>query len=59
VREIQDRSLQEVDAAIRKNHVEIEALLTPEQRVELQKMDQERQHFFIKRREKSGGQAPK
>jgi len=58
VREIQDRSLQEVEAAIRRNHEEIEALVTPEQRIEMQKMDQERQNFFIKRREKGGGPMP-
>jgi Spy/CpxP family protein refolding chaperone len=58
VRDIQERSLQEVEAAIRKNHEEIEVHLTPEQRVELQKMDQERQNFFIKRREKSAGPTP-
>lgn len=49
VRAIQEKSIQEVEAVIRKNHEEIAALLTPEQRVELDKMDQERQAFFIKR----------
>jgi hypothetical protein len=52
VGEIQERSLQEVDAAIRKNHEEIETQLTEEQRVEMRKMDEERKNFFIKRREK-------
>jgi hypothetical protein len=58
VHDLQERCLQEVEAAIRKNHEEIEAQLQPEQRLELQKMDQERQNFFIKRREKSGGGIP-
>ncbi|MGZ8899269.1 MAG: hypothetical protein ACXW3Z_04160 [Limisphaerales bacterium] len=49
IRAIQQKSVQEVEAAIRKNHQEIEALLTESQRIELRKMDQERQDFFIKR----------
>lgn len=52
VRAIQERSIREVEAAIRKNHEEIEPHLTEKQRLELQEMDQERQDFFIKR----GGQ---
>jgi Spy/CpxP family protein refolding chaperone len=58
VREIQEQSLQDVEAAIRKNHEEIGTLLTPEQRVELQKMGEERQKFFSKRHGKGGGDAP-
>src|SRR5687768_11080028 len=50
VREVQERSLQDVEAAIRKNHEEIGELLTEEQRAELQKMGQERQTFFNKRK---------
>ena len=46
VRAIQDKSLQEVDAAIRKNHEEISLYLTPEQKDELQKMREERQNFL-------------
>ena len=49
VRAIQDRSLQEVEAAIRKNHEEISTLLTEKQRAELEKMNEERQEFFRKR----------
>jgi hypothetical protein len=49
VRAIQDRSLQEVEAAIRKNHEEIGQLLTDDQKLELQKMNQEREEFFKKR----------
>jgi hypothetical protein len=52
VRDIQERSLQEVDAAIRNNHVEIETQLTAEQRLEMRKMDEERKNFFIKRKDK-------
>lgn len=53
VRSIQERSLQEVEAAIRKNHEQISVLLTEEQRQELQKMNQERQEFFKKRGHKA------
>ncbi|HVK58164.1 MAG TPA: hypothetical protein VM735_05230 [Candidatus Kapabacteria bacterium] len=49
VRSVQERSIQEVEAIIRKNHEEISALLRDEQRVELDKMDRERQEFFNKR----------
>ena len=49
VRAIQERSLRDVDEAIRKNHEEISKLLTEKQRAELQKMNQERQEFFKKR----------
>jgi hypothetical protein len=52
VRAIQERSVQEVEAAIRKNHEEIGVHLNENQRLELQKMDQERQDFFKKRGEK-------
>ena len=50
VRGIQDKSLQEVEAVIRKNHEEISALLNDTQKAELEKMDQERQDFFKHRR---------
>ena len=46
VRTIQEKSLQEVEAVIRKNHEEISALLNDTQKAELQRMDQERQDFF-------------
>ena len=46
VRAIQDKSLQEVEATIRKNHEEMSALLTDKQKEELQKMNQERQDFL-------------
>lgn len=49
VRSIQDRSLQEVAEVVRKNHEEIGELLTADQKVELQKMNQEREEFFRKR----------
>jgi Spy/CpxP family protein refolding chaperone len=52
VRAVQERSVHEVEAAIRKNHEEIGAHLTEDQRLELQKMDQERQDFFKKRGQK-------
>jgi hypothetical protein len=55
VRAIQERSLKEVEAAIRKNHEEIGKLLNEKQRLELEKMDQERQKFFIVRRDKAAG----
>jgi Spy/CpxP family protein refolding chaperone len=50
VRAIQDKSLEEVEAAIRKNHAEISAFLSDEQKAELQKMNEERQDF-LKHRE--------
>jgi hypothetical protein len=49
VRSIQDKSLQEVEVVIRKNHEEISALLNDTQKAELEKMDQERQDFFKNR----------
>ncbi len=58
VRSIQDRSLQEVEAAIRKNHEEIGKLLTDDQKLELQKMNQEREEFFRKRGGKPPGAHP-
>lgn len=54
VRAIQDKSLQEVEAVIRKNHEEISALLNDTQKAELQKMDQERQDFFKHRGHRPG-----
>ena len=53
VRAIQERSVQEVEAAIRKNHEEIGAHLNENQRLELEKMDQERQDFFKQRGQKA------
>ena len=52
VRAIQERSVQEVEAAIRKNHEDIGVHLNENQRLELEKMDQERQDFFKKRGQK-------
>jgi hypothetical protein len=52
VRAIQGRSVQEVEAAISKNHEEIGVHLNENQRLELQKIDQERQDFFKKRGQK-------
>lgn len=52
VRAIQDRSVQEVRDAIRANHAEIAKLLTPEQKIELEKMDREHEEFMRKRGDK-------
>lgn len=49
VRSIQERSIEEVDAAIRRNQEEIATHLNDEQRAEMQKMQQERRNFMIKR----------
>ena len=53
IRAIQERSLQEVEAAIRKNHEQMGALLTEQQRLELEEMNRERQEFFKKRGHKA------
>lgn len=58
VRSIQDRSLQEVEATISKNHEEIAAELTDEQKIEMEKMKQEREEFFRKRGGKPPGSHP-
>ena len=57
VRAIQDRSLKEVDAAVKRNHAEIAKLITPEQREKLEQMDREREKFHERRgrRRGSGG----
>lgn len=52
VRAIQDRSIQEVEAAIQKNHEKMGEFLTETQKAELQKMHDERQKFLIIRRQK-------
>jgi hypothetical protein len=46
VRAIQDKSLQDVEAAICKNHEQISSFLTEDQKRELQKMREERQDFL-------------
>jgi Spy/CpxP family protein refolding chaperone len=43
VRAIQDRSVKEVEATVKRNHEEIAKLLTPEQRQILEEMDRERE----------------
>jgi Spy/CpxP family protein refolding chaperone len=43
VHAIQDRSIKEVEAAVKRNHEEIGKLLTPEQRLKLEEMDRDRE----------------
>jgi Spy/CpxP family protein refolding chaperone len=50
VRAIQDRSIKEVEAAVKKNHEEIGKLITPEQAMKLEEMDREREKSFRERR---------
>jgi len=50
VRAVQDRSIKEVEAAVKKNHEEIGKLLTPEQATKLEEMDREREKSFRERR---------
>jgi len=50
VHAIQDRSIKEVEAAVKKNHEEIGKLLTPEQATKLEEMDREREKSFRERR---------
>jgi hypothetical protein len=51
VRAVMDSSIQEVDAAIRRNHEEMGQHLTEQQREELRRMHEERQNFMKKRGE--------
>src|SRR5262245_23239620 len=46
VRAIQDRSLKEVEAAVKRNHEEIGLLVTLEQKQKLEEMDREREKRF-------------
>ncbi len=50
VRAIQDRSIKEVEASVKKNHDEIGKLITPEQATKLEEMDREREKSFHERR---------
>ena len=49
VRAVMDRSIEDVDAAIRRNHEEMGQHLTEQQREELRRMHEERQNFKKKR----------
>src|SRR5262245_2418969 len=55
VRAIQDRSLKEVQAAVKRNHEEIGKLVTPEQRQKLEEMDREHEKAFRERRGRRHG----
>ena len=46
VRAIQDRSLKEVEAAVKRNHEEIARLIRPDQQQKLEEMDREREKRF-------------
>jgi len=59
VRGIMDRSVQEVEAAIRRNHAKMGEHLTEAQREELKRMHEERQNFIIKRKKRDETDAPK
>lgn len=50
VRAIQDRSVKEVDAAVKRNHEEIEKMITPAQREKMQAWDREREKAMKERR---------
>jgi hypothetical protein len=50
VRAIQDRSIKEVEATVKKNHEEIGKLVTSEQATKLEEMDREREKSFRERR---------
>jgi Spy/CpxP family protein refolding chaperone len=55
---IQEKSLAEVEEAVRRNHEEIAKFLTPEQREEMRRMDQEHREKF-RRRSGPPGPPPK
>jgi Spy/CpxP family protein refolding chaperone len=50
VRAIQERSVKEVEAALKRNHDEIAKFITPEQREKLDEMDKEREKAMRERR---------
>jgi hypothetical protein len=50
VRAIQDRSIKEVQAAVKRNHDEIAKLISAEQATKLEEMDREREKSFHERR---------
>lgn len=54
VRAIQDRSVKEVETAVKRNHEELAALLTPEQRQKLEEWDREREKWRKNRRHGGG-----
>jgi hypothetical protein len=55
VRAIQDRSIKEVQAAVKRNHDEIGKLVEPAQRQKLEEMDFERDKAFRERRGRRHG----
>jgi Spy/CpxP family protein refolding chaperone len=57
VRAIQDRSVKEVEAAVKRNHEELASLLTPEQVQKLQEWDREREKWRKGRRHNGPGQS--
>jgi hypothetical protein len=50
VRAIQDRSIKEVEATVKRNHEEIAKLISPEQATKLEEMDREREKSFREHR---------
>jgi Spy/CpxP family protein refolding chaperone len=58
VRTIQDKTLAQVEDAVQRNHAEIAKQLTPDQKTELEKMDQERREFFKNHPGRHGGPPP-
>jgi hypothetical protein len=58
VHAIQDRSVKEVEAAVKRNHEEIGKLVTPEQRQKLEEMDREREKRHHHRGPGPGGPPP-
>jgi len=58
VRAIQDRSVKEVEAAVKRNHEELSKLLTPEQRQKLEEWDREREKAMRERRGHRRGPGP-
>jgi hypothetical protein len=50
VRAIQDRSVKEVEATVKRNHEEIAKLISPEQAAKLEEMDRDREKSFREHR---------
>jgi hypothetical protein len=55
VRRIQDQSVKEVEAAVKRNHDEIAKLIRPDQRLKLEELDREREKSFRERRGRRHG----
>ena len=55
VRAIQDRSVKEVEAAVKRNHAELARHLTPEQREKLEQWDREREKAWRERKNRRHG----